>query len=563
MASNNASTSRFQRLSHAFTSATAFKQAIELSSSKSILINEDLAPSPPSRQTWTTWSFFAYWWSESWCVSTWAVGSSFIALGATLRDALLVVFFANFLSAFIIVANGRAASRYHIGYPVLARVSFGIYGQYFVVVLRSIFGIIWAGINMYFTGRFISIGLRCIFPGWVLLHNPIPTTQDITIQAFIGYIIAFFATLPFVFIHTSKIMHLFTVKSIIMPLAGLGIVIWATTNTARVDAGGFQEESSPSPSVLAWGIIAQFDSVIGINSALLVTVPDLARYSKTPNAQVWGQLIALPVAQTICGAFGVLATAAVKDTYGTAYWNPYDLLESILDHSYTSKARAGVFFASAAFAFATLGTSIACNFIPFAADVTSLLPKYINIVRGQILCLIIAFGIVPWKIVASADGFLAFIDGYSIFQFPITAIMVVDYFLIRRGNMSIPDMYNLSPNGRYYYYHGFNIRAFVAFVAGFALPMPGFIHSFNKTTATAIDRMYWLGWFLSLLVGASTYYLGCLIWKVPGEEKKCPFESQVPGYTDEIDLEHTTAAARLEEGSSSINDEAARPKGLI
>ncbi len=82
--------------------------------------------------------------------------------------------------------------------------------------------------------------------------------------------------------------------------------------------------------------------------------------------------------------------------YGQAYWNPYDLLNGILDESYSSKARAGVFFASASFAFATLGTSIACNFIPFAADVTCLLPKYINIIRGQLLCLIIAFSIVPW-----------------------------------------------------------------------------------------------------------------------------------------------------------------------
>lgn len=312
MTTNNVNTSRLQRFGHAFTSPTAFKQAIALSSSKSILINEDLAPSPPSRRTWTTWSFFAYWWSESWCVSTWAVGSSFIALGATLRDALLVVFFANVLSAFIIVANGRAASRYHIGYPVLARVSFGIYGQYFVVVLRSIFGIIWAAINMYFTGRFISICLRCIFSGWQSLRNPIPANQDITIQAFIGYIIAFFATLPFVFVHTSKIMHLFTVKSIIMPLAGLGIVIWATTSSPGADSGTFQEKAPPSVSVLAWGTIAQFDSVVGINSALLVTVPDLARYSKTPNAQVWGQLFALPIAQTICSAFGILATVSER-----------------------------------------------------------------------------------------------------------------------------------------------------------------------------------------------------------------------------------------------------------
>ncbi len=82
--------------------------------------------------------------------------------------------------------------------------------------------------------------------------------------------------------------------------------------------------------------------------------------------------------------------------YQEAYWNPYDLMNGILDRSYNSKARAGVFFASACFAFATLGTSIACNFIPFAADVTCLLPKYINIIRGQFLCLIIAFAITPW-----------------------------------------------------------------------------------------------------------------------------------------------------------------------
>ncbi|KAK5270505.1 hypothetical protein LTR40_014084, partial [Exophiala xenobiotica] len=173
-----------------------------------------------------------------------------------------------------------------------------------------------------------------------------------------------------------------------MPLAGLGIVIWATTQNGGVSSGSLESSSSstrPSTSVLAWGIISQFNSVMGANSALLVTVPDLARYSKTKNAQLWGQLISLPIGQTLCAAFGMISTSAVLNMYGQAYWNPYDLLNGILDESYSSKARAGVFFASASFAFATLGTSIACNFIPFAADVTCLLPKYINIIRGQLL----------------------------------------------------------------------------------------------------------------------------------------------------------------------------------
>ena len=51
----------------------------------------------------------------------------------------------------------------------------------------------------------------------------------------------------------------------------------------------------------------------------------------------------------------------MQNMWGETYWNLYDLLQGILDHSYTSKARAGVFFASAAWAFATFSTSVACN----------------------------------------------------------------------------------------------------------------------------------------------------------------------------------------------------------
>lgn len=311
MASQEQKNSRWQRFKHAFSSPSAFHEALVLKSSTSILVNEDLAPSPPSRQTWTIWNYFAYWWSESWNVSTWSVGASFITLGATVRDAILTVFFANLLSAVIIVLNGWAASRYHIGYPVLSRTSFGIYGEYFVVVLRSILGIIWGGVQLYFEGQFISVCLRCIFPGWAKIHNGIPESQHITTQVMLGFFFAFLFTIPFLFIHTSRIQHLFSIKSFVMPLAGLGIVLWATVNNGGVSAGGLQAGTKPSVSVLAWGIISQFNSVMGANSALLVTVPDLARYSKTKNAQLWGQLISLPLGQTLCASFGIITTVSL------------------------------------------------------------------------------------------------------------------------------------------------------------------------------------------------------------------------------------------------------------
>ncbi|KAI6316468.1 hypothetical protein MCOR29_006687 [Pyricularia oryzae] len=519
---------RLQRLKTAFSSPRAFNDAIKLESSDSILVNEDLLPSPPSRQTWSVWSFFAYWWSESWNVSTWSIGASLITVGATVRDALLVVFFANLLSAAVMVLNGFAASRYHIGYPVLSRASFGVYGQFFVVVLRSILGIIWGGVQLYFEGQFISICLRCIFPSWDQIPNGIPADQHITTQTMVGFFLAFVFTIPFLFVHTSRIQHLFTVKSIIVPAAGLGIVIWATKNGNGVGSTALDaqaETARTSTSVFAWAIISQFNAIMGANSALLVTIPDIARYSKTRSAQAWGQIIALPVGQTLCASFGIISTSAVINLYGKAYWNPYDLLNGILDQGYTPSARAGVFFAAASFAFATLGTSIACNFIPFAADVTALLPRYLNIVRGQFLCLIVAFAIVPWRIVSSAAGFLNFLNGYSIFQGPVVAIMIVDYFISRRGNLHIPDLFTKSKEGRYYYTEGFNLRAYASFLIGFLLPLPGFIMSFGTTEKSfAASNLYALGWELSFVVGGLSYAVASWLWPMQGDDNTHGFE---------------------------------------
>lgn len=300
-----------KRLKSAFSSAHAFHEAVVLKSSASILINEDLLPSPPARQTWTTWSFFAYWWSESWNVTTWSIGASLIAVGATVRDALLVVFFANSLSAAVMVLNGFAASRYHVGYPVLSRASFGIYGQYFVVVLRSVLGVVWGGVQLYFEGQFISICLRCVFPSWTKIPNRIPANQYISTQTMVGFFLAFVFTIPILFVHTSRIRHLFTVKSAVLPLTGLGIVVWATTSNGGVGANALDaqaEAAKSNTSVFAWAIVAQFNAVMGSNSALLVTIPDVARYSRTRHAQIWGQLLAYPLGQTLCAAFGVIST---------------------------------------------------------------------------------------------------------------------------------------------------------------------------------------------------------------------------------------------------------------
>jgi NCS1 family nucleobase:cation symporter-1 len=131
------------------------------------------------------------------------------------------------------------------------------------------------------------------------------------VQGLIGFVLAALFAIPFMFIHPTKIRHLFNVKSAIMPLCGLAIVCWATAANGGVSSDKLIDQSArTSTSVFAWGLVAQFNAVMGANSALLVTVPDLARYSKTPMAQVYGQALGLPLSQTICASFGIITTVS-------------------------------------------------------------------------------------------------------------------------------------------------------------------------------------------------------------------------------------------------------------
>jgi NCS1 family nucleobase:cation symporter-1 len=79
-----------RKVKFAFSSPANFHEAITLDSSVNRFINEDLIPTPPARRTWNTLSYFSYWWSEAWNITTWSLGSSLVVLGVSFCAAVLV-----------------------------------------------------------------------------------------------------------------------------------------------------------------------------------------------------------------------------------------------------------------------------------------------------------------------------------------------------------------------------------------------------------------------------------------------------------------------------------------
>ena len=52
----------------------------------------------------------------------------------------------------------------------------------------------------------------------------------------------------------------------------------------------------------------------------------------------------------------------------------------------------------------------------------------------------------------SAQGFLTFVSGYTVFLGSFAGIMIADYYIVHKCRVDVPAMYD--PNGRYRYTYG-------------------------------------------------------------------------------------------------------------
>lgn len=100
--------------------------------------NEDLDPTKPTYRTYTWVHYTSFWLASSFATGTWTTGSAMIALGMPWYAAWLAVVVSHIIGAFLLVANGRGPAAYHIGFPVYARASFGMWGSYFAIGSRCI-----------------------------------------------------------------------------------------------------------------------------------------------------------------------------------------------------------------------------------------------------------------------------------------------------------------------------------------------------------------------------------------------------------------------------------------
>jgi len=453
---------------------------------------------PPEKRTWTTWNYVAYWISDATNAGIWQLASSMLAIGLSWRQALPAIAVAHCIIAVVMVLNGTIGARLHISFPVLNRSSFGFWLSYFTVISRIVLSMFWFGVQSFTGSEAVYQMLKAIWPSIAKIPNELPASSNITTAGMMCYFLFWILQLPLMLVSPQKIRYLFTVKGIIVPIAWLSILIWSYIKVpAKISLD--PNHSGLKGSALSWAWLSAMNSAIGSYSTLSVNIPDFTRYAKNERAQ-FVQLFIVPVAIILVGFTGIAVTSAGQVLYGEIIWDPLLLIDR-WDN------RAAAFFASFSFVLATLGTNISANSLSAANDMMVLFPSYINIRRGQVICALIGGWVLcPWEILASAPGFLSFMSGYTVFLGPFAGIMIVDYWLVHKGKVDVPAMYD--PYGRYRYWKGINWRAATALLLSIPPALPGLINNINPRIAVGnASFLFDIAWLFGFFSASIVYLL--------------------------------------------------------
>ncbi|WP_267523073.1 cytosine permease [Campylobacter sp. MG1] len=215
---------------------------------------------------------------------------------------------------------------------------------------------------------------------------------------------------------------------------------------------------------------------------------ELGFFKRNKRALI-GQIIGLMMVGVITMLIGVASGIT------SGYWDLNDVIPDL----FTNNLALILCFITVVFA--QWSTNTAANLLPPALILLNFSPK-LKFWMSTIICGIFSIAIQPWKI-QSSGGFLVDVQSWiSQMLGPIIGIMLCDYFIIRKTNLNVSDLYTYK--GKYYYTKGYNISALISLFGSFLLGL-----NFG-------DYAFFVGLFSSSLI-----YL-CLMYKFnPNSFIKC------------------------------------------
>ncbi|SFT41312.1 NCS1 family transporter [Halomonas saccharevitans] len=407
-------------------------------------------------------SYLLAWFGGCVSIGTFTMGSSVVGT-LNLLQATLAIAIGCFVIGIALALNGAAGYKYGIPFMVQARSAFGFAGTRLPGLVRAVPAIVWYGFQSWIGAGALNMVSATLF----------------------GFdnLIFFFITFQFLQIALSVlgfqgIKWLENIGSAFI-LASLVYMFYSTVQRYGDELSASMLTMEGSWGMPFWGATMLF---LGIYSTMMLNVSDYSREHKEGSGP--GLLTTLYAMSILpCTLFMGLIGYMVSEATGVA--DPVQVFANAVDN--TPLLMTTLLF----IAFAQVTTNVLNNVVPptyVLMDAFKLKFRTATVIVG-----LLAFATFPWELVQpdSADGLQLFVQTYSAFLGPIFAILVVDYYLVRRRTLDLGKLYDEQGP-----YRGVNPAALIATVVGIFAAL-----SFSSVS-----------WYASLIPAGLTYYLLMKHW---------------------------------------------------
>jgi len=462
--------------------------------SDSPLWNRDLAPVPILKRNWTTYNYAALWISMAHCIPTYMLASSLIDLGMNWWQALMTILLGNTIVLAPILLNSHPGTKYGIPFPVFARASYGTVGSNLPAIMRALVACGWFGIQAWIGGEAVHTLLRILWPRWqTLLGDKIQAPGFLaghTPTEYISFLLFWLLNIYIIYRGMDLLRRVENWAAPFVLVMAAALMVWVLWKAKGLGAIVHGEDKFGSFGAFWKVFIPSLTGMIGYWSTLSLNMPDFTRFSRSQRDQTIGQTVALPATMVVFAAMGVIITSASTIIFGRTIWDPVQLVGQFTQPVIVAVSMFTVVVA-------TLSVNIAANVVSPANDFANAFPRVITFRLGGLITGLLGIIMQPWRLLADPSGYIfQWLGGYSGGLGSIAGVLIADYWLFRRKQLELADLYKVQ--GAYTYSGGWNWRAVAATLVGCGLAWGGLVIPFMRP-------LYDYAWFVGLFASGGVY----------------------------------------------------------
>jgi NCS1 family nucleobase:cation symporter-1 len=409
--------------------------------------------------------FFLLWAGAAVSLAEIWAGGLIVPLGLGL--GLWSILLGHFIGNTPFALGGVMGSRWGIPTMVSVRPSFGIRGSYFAAALNVIQLIGWTAVMLIICGQAAdAISKSYGFSNpvlWIVLSGAITT-----LWAVVGRRIW-------------KWLERISVIALLLLCVAMTYVVFKEYGWKAL---------SQIPRQREFSFMVGVDLVIAMPISWLPLVSDYSRFARGSKSSFWGTWIGYFIISSWMYLLGLMASLATKspDPSGVA-------MNLMLKFGWAIPALVIVLFSTFTTTFLDIySTAISgLNIVPKLGEGR-------GVILGGVLGTVTAL---VFPTILNYEDFLLFIGAMFC---PLFGIVLVDYFLMRRGSLHVEDLYR--KDGRYWFWKGFNPLAIVSWAIGFAIYLGFSPMLMEKVLGMNVAFPWAIGSSLpSLIIAGLTYWL--------------------------------------------------------